>query len=192
MANFSDFLQGLKELFTGKEGQFKQVNRFQQPQLDVLNNILAMLSGGPTTGNFGNSPFAQSFTRSQQFTPFNFEPIAQETRKNFATQTVPLLSERLGGFAGSGTARSSALTGALSSAGAGLENMLASQKAKYDFANQGLQNSSNLNQFNQSMEALKLGLAPQFESSYFPGSQGLIQQSGGIAGQLLPLLPFLL
>lgn len=170
--------------FGGTPGYSKEFNRFTPEQLGALNNILGLLSGGQTSQGFQNSPFAQAFNQGQQYQPINFAPIEAQARKGFYQNTIPTLSERFASLGGSGTARSSGFAQALGQAGTNLESNLAAQKAKYDFAGQGLQNSANAQRFNQAMSALQLGLTPQFENTYFPAQPGFNQTALPALGQL--------
>jgi hypothetical protein len=96
-----------------------------------------------------------------------FEPIAQQARTRFGQQTVPMLAER---FLGSGqNLASSGLTQQLGQAGSGLEEALAAMQAQY-----GMQNRA------QGLQALGMGLQPQYQFFQTPEQQGLL-------GQLLPL-----
>lgn len=96
-----------------------------------------------------------------------FEPIAQQARTRFGQQTVPMLAER---FLGSGqNLASSGLTQQLSQAGAGLDEALAAMQAQY-----GMQNRA------QGLQALGMGLQPQYQFFQTPEQQGLL-------AQLLPL-----
>ena len=98
-----------------------------------------------------------------------FEPIAQQARSQFETQTLPGLIEQFTAGAPSGE-RSSAFAGALGSAGAGLEQNLASMGSQYGLQQQGL--SQNL---------LGMGLTPQNQFAYQP------QQQSGIMNLLQSL-----
>jgi len=92
-----------------------------------------------------------------------FEPIAQQARTRFGQQTVPMLAER---FLGSGqNLASSGLTQQLGQAGAGLEEALAAMQSQY-----GLQNRS------QALQALSMGLQPQYQFFQTPEQQGLFAQ----------------
>jgi len=94
-----------------------------------------------------------------------FDPIAQQARSQFFSQTAPGIAER---FAGLGATRSSAFPAALAGAGQQLEGNLAAQRAQF-----GLQNRNSL------MNLLRLGLAPQFENIFQPEAQGTAQALGG-------------
>lgn len=112
---------------------------------------------------------------------FNFEPIAQQARTQFQTQTLPGLAERFTSL-GSGAQRSSAFQGALGQAGAGLEEGLAGLKSQYGLQQQGL---------NQNLLQLLLGhsLSPEADTLINEGEPGALSQLGPILGQLLPFLP---
>ena len=96
-----------------------------------------------------------------------FVPIAQQARTRFGQQTIPMLAER---FLGSGqNLASSGLTQQLGQAGSGLEEALAAMQAQY-----GMQNRA------QGLQALGMGLQPQYQFFQTPEQQGLLSQ-------LLPL-----
>ena len=140
---------GLSSLFA-KKPKFQQVQRFTPQQQQAQNQALQMALSGLQNPNAG------------------FEPIANQARQQFNSQTVPSLAERFTAM-GNGQ-RSSAFQGALGSAGADLESQLAALQAQY-----GLQNRSQL------MQLLGQGLEPQFENAYNPGGGGF---SSGIFGGL--------
>jgi len=97
----------------------------------------------------------------------SFQPIAQQARTQFQQKTVPMLAER---FLGSGqNLASSGLTQQLSQGAAGLEEALAALQAQY-----GLQNRA------QGLQAIGMGLSPQFQFFQTPEQQGLL-------GSLLPM-----
>ena len=97
-----------------------------------------------------------------------FEPIAQNARQQFSSQTMPGIVERFGGL---GATRSSGYQGALAGAGRNLESNLAAQQAQY-----GIQNRNSM------MNLMQLGLRPQ-ENMYRPESasamQNMITKLGG-------------
>lgn len=98
---------------------------------------------------------------------FNFEPIAQQARTQFQTQTVPGLAERFTNFGG-GAQRSSAFPALLGQQAAGLEEGLAGLQSQYNLKQQGLQ---------QNLLSLLLSsaLSPEFKNVENPEYQ-LIQQ----------------
>ena len=92
---------------------------------------------------------------------FDFAPIEAQARRGFAEQTIPGIAER---FSKLGAQKSSAFGQQLGAAGAGLESDLAALKSNY-----GLQQQQQLHNL------LGIGLQPQFESLYRPGSEGFGQ-----------------
>jgi hypothetical protein len=106
---------------------------------------------------------------------FDFGPIENQARTNFAQNTIPSIAER---FSGLGAQRSSAFGQQLGQAGAGLESDLAAQKQLYNLQRQGLfQNLAGL------------GLNPKFESLFAPRQpsfgQSLATNIAGPAAQAL-------
>jgi hypothetical protein len=141
------FGESLSNYFLGTEGGYKQVPRLSTQQMQLQN-----MAGGSAQ---------QLLPQVQQ--GFNFEPIAQQARTQFNTQTIPSLAQR---FTGLGQSRAgSDYMHALGSAGAGLEQNLASLGAQYGFQNQGRQQQL-------LMSLLSLALQPQFENVYQGGEQG--------------------
>lgn len=92
---------------------------------------------------------------------FDFAPIEDQARRGFAEKTVPTIAERFSSLGSGGSQRSSAFGQQLGAAGAGLETDLAAMKQNY-----GLQQQQML------QNLLGIGLQPQFESLYRPGSEG--------------------
>ena len=92
---------------------------------------------------------------------FDFAPIEAQARRGFAEQTIPGIAER---FSKLGAQKSSAFGQQLGAAGAGLESDLAALRSNY-----GLQQQQQL------YNLLGIGLQPQFESLYRPGSEGFGQ-----------------
>jgi hypothetical protein len=110
----------------------------------------------------------------------SFEPIAQQARTQFQTQTIPGLAERFTSL-GSGAQRSSAFQGALGQAGAGLEQNLAALGSQYGLQQRGLDQ--------QLLSALlSTALAPESETLITPGQPGALQELVPTLGRLLPLL----
>jgi hypothetical protein len=123
--------------------------------------------------------FAQNQLGSGQF---DFGPIEQQARTGFTSKTVPSIMERFTSLGGEGTAGSSALKGALGSAGAGLEESLAAMRQQYNLAREPL--LQNL---------LGMGLQQQQDLSYQPRQPGAWESpasallsglglAGGLAG----------
>jgi hypothetical protein len=123
-----------------------------------------------------------------QIEPFNFAPIEQSARQNFAQNTVPSLAERFTSM-GSGSALSSpAFSGQLGRAGAGLESEIARLSAEYGLQQQGLNlQQQGLNQNERGMQASNLqnllgaGLAPRTDPMHLSGQQsGLVRFAKGV------------
>lgn len=150
-----DFLGGLKNFAIGTPGRYEQEQNFTPQQQGLQNQsiqqALALLQGG----------------KNQMF-----QPIADQARQQFNTQTIPGLAERFTSMGDS--QRSSAFQGALGQAGAGLEQGLA-----------GLQSQHGLSLLQTLLGA---GLQPSFQNNYFPSSQGALQGGANQLAQLLPLL----
>lgn len=121
-----------------------------------------------TIRNSGLQLLGQFQQNQQQQQPFNFQPIAQEARQNFAQQTIPSIAER---FSGLGAQRSSAFGQQLGQAASGLETNLASLGSQY-----GLQNQQQLMQYILSL--LGLGTQRTFENAYIPRQSGFLQNAG--------------
>lgn len=115
---------------------------------------------------------------------FNFQPIANQARTNFQTNTIPGLAERFTSL-GQGAQRSSGFQGALGQEAGNLETGLAALQSQYGLQQQGLQ---------QNLLNMLLGhsLSPEFENIVTPGNEGFLNQLGPLLGQLLPYLPALL
>jgi hypothetical protein len=144
-----------------------QLQRYTPQQQGAINQVLGQATQGLGQQNF------------------SFAPIAQQARENFQTQTIPGLAERFTALGG-GAQRSSAFQGALGQAGAGLESNLAALQSQF-----GLQQQNNL------MNLLGIGLTPQFEH-YYQNQPSFMQsltpgigQGIGAAGTLLPLLYYM-
>jgi len=147
--------------------QFQNYSPEVKAALDTIRNSgLSML----------NQP---QFDINQNSQPFNFAPIANEARQNFAQQTIPSIAER---FTGLGAQNSSAFGQQLGAAGAGLESGLASLGAQYGLQNRGqeaqigLQNQGQLIQYILSL--LGMGTQKTFENAYIPRQNGFLQNAG--------------
>ncbi len=105
MANFYETLFGRSE----RNDQLPTLNPGQQ---GLQGNILQQLSG----------------LLGQQGSGSNFAPIETQARQNFAQSTIPSIAERFTAL-GNGAQRSSAFSGTLGQAGAGLETNLAALRS---------------------------------------------------------------
>jgi hypothetical protein len=144
-----------KEFFLGKPGGYQQYSNFGQDQQDALSQLLQQALSGmqnPTAG---------------------FDPIAQNAMNDFESQGIPSIAERFTSM-GAGSQGSSAFTGALGNARAGLDSQLAALRSQY-----GLQNQSQLQGLAQ------LGLTPKFQTDYHESQPGFLQSVAGPALQAI-------
>lgn len=86
-----------------------------------------------------------------------FEPIADQARTQFNTQTIPSIANRFTNM-GEGAQRSSAFQGALGAAGSQFEQGLAAMKSQYGFQNRA-----------QGAQLAGQGLESNFENNYTAG-----------------------
>jgi len=165
-----------------------------------LKNIFAPFLGSAISGGLQNKAqksgkWSQLYTKdenqraaqnqalqmglSQLQNPYEgYQPIEDQARTNFQTQTIPSIAERFTAM-GNGAQRSSAFTGALGSAGAGLEQSLAALKSQYGFQNKQL-----------GAGLLGQGLESNYENLYTHGGEtfgssvlGGLSQGLGAMGQ---------
>lgn len=123
-----------------------QFPKYGQEGMNALNQLLSM----GLSGLQGNQP--------------SFGPIAENARRDWATQSVPLLAERFGGL---GARRSGAFEGVLSGANRQFEQDLRGQEQQF-----GQQNR------NQLLQTLKLGLTSPYESIYKGRQPGFVENLG--------------
>lgn len=113
----------------------------------------------------------------------SFDPIANQARRQFQTQTIPTIAERFTSMPGAGSQRSSAFTGALGNAGSQLESNLASLQSQFNLSNQAQENSllSHL---------LQLGLGHNYEGALTnnPSFGSSLAPAASTFARLLPLL----
>lgn len=148
-------LGGISRFLFGSGARQEQIQKFGPEQQQAFSQMLQQALLGmqdPTQG---------------------FEPIAQQARSQFQSQTVPTLAERFTSM-GQGAQRSSAFQGALGEAGVGLEEGLAGQQAQF-----GLQRGGQLQQL------LGMGLTPQFDTYRQAPRQGFL---GSAASGAMPSL----
>lgn len=169
-------------------GQFVQANNMQQqnmqqgmnsPKQSGWSQILAFLFGNQAGGEQLSTmtPEQQSILQflMQQGqeglqNPYEgFEGIEQQAQNQFNQQTVPGLAERFTSM-GNNALSSPAFASQLGQAGAGLQGNLAALKSQY-----GMQNKQN------ALQQLQLGLKPQFENIYKTRQPGLLENLGTAA-----------
>ena len=163
-----DQLQGGNKSLWGGQSPFIERTALYEPkqgafQSGALDQATKMLQEGLA------NPY--QFTHN-----FDFQPIANEARMNFAQNTIPSILERFTAL-GAGGGRSGALQQQLSQAGANLESGLASQKAQQ--GNQwGLQREQlGLQRLGQQRALFELfsalGNRPQWDITRNPGEKGI-------------------
>ena len=143
-----------REYFMGRPAQAIQTQKYNPNQQGLMN----------WAGQYGQQQLANG--------QFDFAPIEQAARTGFTSRTIPSIMERFQSMGGNDTAGSSALQGALGSAGAGLEEQLAAMKQQYNLARQPL--LQNL---------LGMGLQQQYDTSYQQRTPGILENFLGPALQ---------
>lgn len=93
-----------------------------------------------------------------------FEPIEQQARSKFQSESLPSIAERFSALGGSDTRYSSDLTGSLAGAQSEFDQGIAALRAQYGLENQG-----------RALDLLRMGLTPQTEQHYFPAQPPLPQ-----------------
>lgn len=156
-------MPGISEFFLGSPSRTQQFTNFNPQQQQAFAQILQQALSGLQNPQQG------------------FQPIADNARQQFNTQTIPSLAERFTAMSGDSRQGSSGFQGALGSAASSLSSQLASLRSQY-----GMQNQSNL------QNLLGMGLTPQYETSYFPRQPGFLESLfgslGQAAGSAVPLL----
>ena len=99
-----------------------------------------------------------------------FDPIAQQARSQFQTQTLPSIAERFTSM-GQGGQRSSDFAGALGQSGADLEGNILAQRSQYGLQNRGLL-----------QQLMGMGMGSTGDYIYQPEQLGGLQQFGATLG----------
>ena len=159
-------MMGLASFLFGKRRRTQQMPTVSPQQSSAMNQILQQALAGLQQ-------------QPQQMQSFDFQPIAEQARKQFSEGTIPSLAERFTSLGG-GAQRSSAFQSALGRAGSDLDTNLAALQSQYGLEGQKL----GLQQRGQLQNLLGLALRPQFENVLSPSSPGLLQSllSSGIQG----------
>ncbi len=156
-------MPGISEFFLGSPSRTQQFTNFNPQQQQAFSQILQMA--------------LQGLQNPQQ----GFQPIENQARTQFNTQTIPSLAERFTSMGGDSRQQSSGFAGAIGAAGSGLEQALASLRSQY-----GIQNQNSL------QNLLGMGLTPQYETAYTPRQPGFLESLfgslGQAAGSAVPLL----
>ena len=148
-----------KESLLGTKGKFLRTPTLSGDQQALMDQLSAGL-GGQGLQQQGLGALSALLGGNQQF----LEQLQAPALRQFNEQTIPGLAEQFSG-AGSGAQASSAFAQSLGSAGAGLSESLASQRAQLGMQGQqtGLQGL---------MQLLGISQAPQFQNAFQPGTQG--------------------
>lgn len=97
-----------------------------------------------------------------------FQPLAEQARRQFTSETLPSLTERFTALNPSAQ-RSSDFQGVMQGAGSDFEKDLLAMQSQYGMQNRNLLQS-----------LLNLGLQPQYENIYQPEGAGAMQQLGSM------------
>lgn len=114
-------------------------NKYSPEQQAVLNYLLTQGKGRL------ENPYA------------GFEPIEQEARSKFQSETIPSIAERFSALGGSDTRYLSDFAGTLGGAASEFDQGIAALRAQYGMQNQ-----------DKALELLRMGLIPQNELVYLP------------------------
>lgn len=138
--------------WTGYSPALMHYSPYESQQRQIMNQVGQMGLQGLLSGQMPGG--------------MSFEPIRQQATSNFMQNTVPSLAERFTSM-GEGAQRSSAFTGALGQAGAGLQENLAAMQSQYQ-----------QQMMPMLMQMLGIGLQPQNEYQYMPGQEGFLSKAG--------------
>lgn len=147
-------------------GLLKQFPRYTPQQQTLQQQFLNQLT-----------PLLQQLSQ-----PSDISNIIAQRRRDFETQTIPSLMERLGTGPTAQAQRSSALGGTLGAAGSGLEQDLAALQTQAHL--------SDLGRLQKLFGGLStLGFEPQYDRSFFPSKPGFGEQfsnsfASGLGGGL--------
>jgi hypothetical protein len=148
------FWEGLQNFMVGQPQRIEQVNQFNPQQQSALQSLLGQGMQGM------QNPYA------------GFEPIKQQAINQFNQQTIPSLAERFTSM-GNNSMTSPLFASQMGQAGAGLSQNLAAMQSQY-----GMQNR------NQMMSMLGMGLTPQNQNFQMDAQQGMLQQLLPALGQM--------
>lgn len=123
----------------------------QQGQMGLPKGALQIPKFNPQTME-GLQQLLSMGLQGWQQNPAEFEPYAQEAKRRFQGESIPLLAER---FGGSDSKRSSAFEGVLSRSQQRFDQGIEAQRQGFNQQNR-----------NQLLQLLQLGTQPQYESVY--------------------------
>jgi hypothetical protein len=138
----------LKDMFMGRPEMLQQFQQFEPDQQQGLQQLLQRGLGG--------------------IDQFDFAPIEQQARTNFAQNTMPSIAERFTQLGGGNSLGSGARERMMAGAQSGLEENLAAMKSNY-----------NLQREPMMQNYLKMGMMPRFDSRVQERQQGLFETMGG-------------
>jgi Sec-independent protein translocase protein TatA len=141
---------GFKEQLMGSPGRYRTETNYDPRQLQNFEQI----------GQMGMNNMQNPYQ--------GFEPIQNEAMRQFNTQTVPGIAEQFTAMGGG--QRSSNFGKSLGQAGAGLQSMLAAQRAQYG-----------QNQQDFGLRQAGLGQTQKYSMEYEPGQEGLLAKGGKLA-----------
>ena len=143
---------GFKEQLMGSPGRYRTETNYDPRQLQNFEQI----------GQMGMNNMQNPYQ--------GFEPIQNEAMRQFNTQTVPGIAEQFTAMGGG--QRSSNFGKSLGQAGAGLQSMLAAQRAQYG-----------QNQQDFGLRQAGLGQTQKYSMEYEPGQEGLLSKGLNLAAQ---------
>jgi len=146
----------MANIFTGSSGRTEQVNRFNPQQMQQQ----------AAAGQLG--------LQGIQNTSMDFNKVRPRIMREFQTNTVPGLLERLQGFQGAGVGNSSALGQQLGGALENLGENLYGQEQQF-----------NLQKFQNLLQAFQQGQQSPWDTIQHAAQPGLLNYLAGGAGQAL-------
>lgn len=169
----------LSEFIFGSQDKLKKFDQYTPGQNNLLNQLLQALGiGGNTSNAYNQAQGNLSDILGGGDEAYN--RFSAPYMRQFQEETLPGIAER---FAGMGALSSSGFGQALGSAGAGLQERLASLR-------EGLRQNAGQQAFGQYNQGVSSGLGAQpFGYTKTQGGQGLlnsIMQGGGAAGAFSP------
>lgn len=144
----------LKEQSTGKPAYNEQVSTVTPEVQQALSQMLQYGLNGMNSNQF------------------DWAPIEQQARSNFAQNTMPSIAERFTQLGGGNSLGSGSRQRMMAGAQAGLEENLAAMKSQYNLQREPLMQNY-----------MRMGMMPQFENQYHQEDPGMLKS---LLGQLIP------
>lgn len=162
----SGSLQGISEFLFGQPEEIQRIDRYQGGQQELLNQLIAIMSGRQGPGGAGGLGFLADL-----FGADDSRFVAPEMRR-FQQEIIPGIAEQFAGL-GSGALRSSGFQQAATQAGVDLSERLAAQRGQRQLQGLG--------------QLAGLALTPEQEVSIRPQTLGAVggflEGAGKGAGQ---------